>query len=146
MSLLWMGVGWSWDEQVWTGLQWSPPDVTIRGWIRPLGKYILSMLPISWCMWCTYPPPPPCGQNEQTPLNTLPSRNFVGWRKWSNLNHQVHWATKRTEMLETFIYQTNLHWNTLQCFFYTLDCCLSLHLSSQTLLMACFRRHQGLSG
>ena len=55
-----VGVGWSFNEQVWTSLQVSPPDVTSTGWVcRGGGKYVLGVAPatwpIPWCMWCTYP-------------------------------------------------------------------------------------------
>ena len=47
------------NEQVWTGLQWSPPDVTWEG--RSLGLMWgghPTMWPITWCIWCYLPPLP----------------------------------------------------------------------------------------
>ena len=60
------------SEQIWTGLQWWPPDVTSngkgvsRGMDMSRGGYVQrrgvslggtpTMWPISWCLWCYLPP------------------------------------------------------------------------------------------
>ena len=73
------------NEQVWTGLQWSLPDVTSRGspgmmsrgrWVLHLtfpGGAYRTIQPIPWCIWCYLSP----HMDRQTPVKTLPSRNFV---------------------------------------------------------------------
>ena len=62
------------NEQVWTGLQWSPTDATSRGWVPrsdvqghgrvegyPTWPFLWwgggypAMWPIPWCIWC-FPP------------------------------------------------------------------------------------------
>ena len=76
------GVVRSSNEQVWTGLQWSPPDVSGRGggysrWGG--GGYAKGWDPNYPMIHMMYLPPPP--QTEwQTPVKTLPFRNFVGGR------------------------------------------------------------------
>ena len=69
-KLLWgLGVGVSPKEQVWTGLQWSSPDVTSRGqgsprsdfwewwgWARTVSSnasWIMAPTPTSWTEWWT---------------------------------------------------------------------------------------------
>ena len=75
--------GRSLNEQVWTGLQWWPPDVSGRAWVCPLrgrvcqkgsDRYVQgTMWPIPWCTWCYLS----LTVDRQTPVKTLPSRNFV---------------------------------------------------------------------
>ena len=106
MSLPW-GIP---NEQVWTGLQWSPPDVTCRGgsqneqvwaglhWWPPevtnggRGPQVwcpgVPYLTFSWEGWypTMWPIPmmhlmlPSPSPNRQMPMKTLPSHNFVWGR------------------------------------------------------------------
>ena len=83
------------NEQVWTGLRWSPPDVTSRGaksWglmTRGGGQGVSpqvwcpgwrgypTMWPISWCIWCYLNP---SLVNRHTPMHNI---TFPQLRLWA---------------------------------------------------------------
>ena len=71
-----LGVGSS-SEQVWTGLQWWPPDVTSKGPGHPVSNVWGTLYSeIQWVL-VTCRHPSPCGQTDTHLRKQLPQ---LGWR------------------------------------------------------------------
>ena len=127
-------------EQVWTGLQWWPPDATGKGWVCPGGEVGMSrgggtrtMWPIPWRMWCYLPSP--CPQTDACENITFPQLRLRAVIKSAAMSD---WPTTRIIPLKVFLTsekvsgnyfwnnclsQQSVRWNyILWSYFFSIEC------------------------